>query len=324
MITRTFTLFIALFVSGIAFGQKADSILKNAAATYYFKRGLPIAEKDSAEFVRVISTGIDSASKGLYIVKDYYPNGKLMMTGMSITTAYNLKRQGEFISYYPNGNIQSTRSYSKDTLKGTQTYNYPNGRLYHSDFYNTERKRFEIAELRDSTGKVLTSNGNGTAIMFDRKFKLVLGEGPVVNGIREGEWRGAVNDSVTYVCLYKDNKGTTGKSFEKSGVVHEFKEAEIQPNYPGGLDKFYTYLSRNIHYPKIAKKNGVEGKVFLSFIIEKDGTLTNVKVLRGIGSGCDEEAVRALQESPNWSPGYQYGMAVRVQYNLPVGFALKE
>ncbi|MFB9844871.1 energy transducer TonB [Mucilaginibacter ginsenosidivorans] len=301
--------------------QQNDNSLPH---TYYFKKGLPVAEKNSAEFVRVISMPTDSANKGLYIVTDYYPNGKLMMTGMPATTNYNLKRQGEFVSYYPNGNIQTVKRYSKDTLKGVQTYNYPNGKLYHSDFYNIERKRYEIAELRDSTGKVLTSNGNGTAVLYDQKFKLMTDEGPIVNGVREGEWRGSVNDSVTYVCLYKDNKGTTGKSFERSGVVHEFTQAEIEPTYEGGLDKFYNYLVHNIHYPKAAKKNGVAGRVFLSFIIEKDGSLSNIKVLRGIGSGCDEEAVRALQLSPKWSPGYQYGMSVRVQYALPVGFTLKE
>ena len=318
---KTFPSILFIFCGFNAIAQQNDNSLPH---TYYFKKGLPVAEKDSAEFVRVISPATDTASKSLYIVTDYYPNGKLMMTGKSVTTSYNLKRQGEFVTYYPNGNIQTIKSYSKDTLNGTQIYNYPNGKLYHSDFYNSERKRFEIAELRDSTGKVLTSNGNGTAVLYDRKFKLVTGEGPIVNGVREGQWQGSVNDSVTYVCFYKDNKGTTGKSFEKSGTVHEFKEPEIEPVYPGGLNNFYTYLSHNIHYPKIARKNGVEGKVFLSFIIEKDGTLTNVKVLRGIGSGCDEEAVRALHESPNWSPGYQYGIPVRVQYALPVGFKLKE
>ncbi|HJP63078.1 MAG TPA: hypothetical protein VJ844_06525, partial [Mucilaginibacter sp.] len=160
---KTFPSILFIFCGFNAIAQQNDNSLPH---TYYFKKGLPVAEKDSAEFVRVISPATDTASKSLYIVTDYYPNGKLMMTGKSVTTSYNLKRQGEFVTYYPNGNIQTIKSYSKDTLNGTQIYNYPNGKLYHSDFYNSERKRFEIAELRDSTGKVLTSNGNGTAVLY--------------------------------------------------------------------------------------------------------------------------------------------------------------
>ena len=92
----------------------------------------------------------------------------------------------------------------------------------------------------------------------------------------------------------------------------------------GGIEKFYKYLQNNIHYPAIAKENNVQGKVFVSFVVERDGTLTDVRVARGLGSGCDEEAVRVLKASPKWKPGIQNGRPVRVAYTMPISFALAQ
>lgn len=77
-------------------------------------------------------------------------------------------------------------------------------------------------------------------------------------------------------------------------------------------------------YPAEAVKNNVQGKVFLSFVVEMDGSLTNIKVERRLGSGTDEEAVRVLEESPKWIPGMQNGRPVRVKYNIPISFALNK
>jgi len=101
-----------------------------------------------------------------------------------------------------------------------------------------------------------------------------------------------------------------------------FTAVEQEPSFPGGIEKFYAYLGRNIHYPAVAKENNVQGKVFLTFVVERDGSLTDIKVLRGIGSGCDEEAVRVLKAAPKWKAGIQNGRPVRVQYNVPITFTL--
>jgi periplasmic protein TonB len=101
-----------------------------------------------------------------------------------------------------------------------------------------------------------------------------------------------------------------------------FTAVEKEPEFPGGIASFYKYLGNNIHYPAVAKENGTQGKVFLAFVVEKDGSLTDIKVARGIGSGCDEEAIRVLKNSPHWKPGIQNGRPVRVSYTIPVTFAL--
>ena len=97
---------------------------------------------------------------------------------------------------------------------------------------------------------------------------------------------------------------------------------ETLPGFPGGLTAFSKFLAANLRYPAIARENNIQGRVFLSFVVEKDGSLSDIKVARGIGGGCDEEAVRVIAISPKWNPGMQNGKAVRVSYTVPVFFQL--
>ena len=112
---------------------------------------------------------------------------------------------------------------------------------------------------------------------------------------------------------------------EEEEIINEetiFIVVESMPAFPGGLDKLMRYLHDNIKYPVPAKEMGIQGKVFLSFVIEKDGSVTDVTLLRGIGGGCDEEAIRVVKNMPKWIPGKQRNVPVRVRFNLPVNFRL--
>lgn len=104
--------------------------------------------------------------------------------------------------------------------------------------------------------------------------------------------------------------------------VFDFVSIETQPSFPGGMDKFYRYLASNVKYPEEAIKNNIQGKVFLSFIVEKTGELNDIQVVRRLGGGTDEEAVRLIHNSPKWVPGIQNGRPVRVKYNIPINFTL--
>lgn len=103
-----------------------------------------------------------------------------------------------------------------------------------------------------------------------------------------------------------------------------FSVVEDEPEFPGGVEALYKYLAENIKYPEQAKSEGVQGRVFVSFVIEADGSVSNAKVLRGIGGGCDEEALRVVEAMPKWKPGMQQGVPVRVQYNIPITFKLQQ
>ena len=102
-----------------------------------------------------------------------------------------------------------------------------------------------------------------------------------------------------------------------------FVLVEQQPQYPGGMDALRIFLTKNLNYPPSAANAGVSGRVFVSFVVNTDGSLADVQVLKGIGFGCDEEAVRVIQTMPRWKPGKQSGRAVRVKYNLPIAFTLE-
>ena len=95
------------------------------------------------------------------------------------------------------------------------------------------------------------------------------------------------------------------------------------PAYPGGDQKLMEFIAKGIKYPQIARETGIQGRVFVGFVVEPDGSVSNVKVLRGIGGGCDEEAMRVVKSMPKWKPGKQRGKAVRVSYMLPVNFKLQ-
>ena len=103
-----------------------------------------------------------------------------------------------------------------------------------------------------------------------------------------------------------------------------FTVVETQPQFPGGEDSLYNFIYSNLRYPQVAKDNAIEGRVFLTFVVEKDGSITNVKIIRDIGGGCGHEAKRVVEMMPKWIPGKQNGKPVRVQFNMPIKFEVQE
>ena len=102
-----------------------------------------------------------------------------------------------------------------------------------------------------------------------------------------------------------------------------YTKVEEMPSYPGGDKELEKYLM-NMKYPEQARKNGISGKVYVSFVIDSNGQVKDEKILRGIGGGCDEVALEMVQKMPRWKPGKQGGVPVAVQYNLPVQFNLSK
>lgn len=101
-----------------------------------------------------------------------------------------------------------------------------------------------------------------------------------------------------------------------------FQIVDQMPEFPGGIEALMDFVGKNVKYPEQAKEKEISGRVFIGFVIEKDGSVSNVKVLRGIGGGCDEEAVRVIKAMPKWTPGKLKGQPVRVSYQIPINFKL--
>jgi hypothetical protein len=101
-------------------------------------------------------------------------------------------------------------------------------------------------------------------------------------------------------------------------------QEEQRPEFPGGMQAFYKYLSKNLRYPEVARLIGINGKLTMSFVVDRDGRITNVTPVNCIGAGCEAEATRLLEASPAWQPGIQDGKPVRVVYAIPIGFVVDQ
>jgi protein TonB len=121
--------------------------------------------------------------------------------------------------------------------------------------------------------------------------------------------------------------GLTTVSAQKTVVAKKnqkvFDIVEQMPEYPGGQAALFEYLSKNIKYPADAEKKKVEGKVFVTFVVDTDGKITDVSLLRKVFPSLDAEAIRVISAMPNWIPGKQKGQVVRVKYTVPIMFRLK-
>jgi protein TonB len=115
-----------------------------------------------------------------------------------------------------------------------------------------------------------------------------------------------------------DDKAVSGEGTEEAPFVI----VEQMPEFPGGERALLKYLSKNVQYPELAAENGISGIVMVNFVVDAEGNITQAKVARGIGGGCDEEALRVVNHMPKWKPGKQGGRAVKVYFTVPIRFVL--
>ncbi len=318
-----FASFIACFFVLNGFAQKQN--------VYFLKNdGRYVDLKDSADFIRIVREP-DSGTV-LYNVLDYYLNGKLKLIGKS-STVDPIKLEGMTLSYYPNTKKKRVANYDKGKVSGMVYDYYPNGKLYRSMDYQlsvqgTGSEPYfmageNIQSVYDSTGVEIVKDGNGHYPIFDNDFKFVEEEGDVKNGKRTGVWKGTLNKGkVTFTEEYADGKFIKGARTDESGNTKNYAVKEALPSFKGGESGFSQYLSQNIRYPSGAKERNAQGRVILGFVVEKDGSIKDIKILKNVDPEIDAEAVRVISQSPKWNPGLQHGVPVRVAYTMPINFAL--
>lgn len=135
-----------------------------------------------------------------------------------------------------------------------------------------------------------------------------------------------LKDLVIDVSMGQDDPIDTWIPIEDPPEIVEpeiYISVQEMPEFPGGVAAMYKFIGKIIDYPRQAKEMNISGRVFLTFVVQKDGKVTDVKVLRGIGHGCDEEAIRVIEAMPNWSPGKQREVPVCVRYQLAIKFTLQ-
>jgi TonB family protein len=314
--------FIGCFTFGFAQRQNVY-FLKNS--------GVYVQLRDSADIVRVVSEP-DSGTT-LYNVREYYKSGNIKFIGKS-SVIDPVKLEGQSVSYYQSGKKQEYANYQGGRLLGYVYSYYPNGKPYvHKKFLPADVKQstgylgdYLILACSDSTGKQLANDGDGYYIGYDSDFKNVLEEGPVKSGFRDGKWKGNsgnLGNNIAFTEDYDNGKMILGQSVDTSHQIIKYLKRDIEPQYKGGIEEFYRFIGYNVKYPYNARKNNIQGVVITSFIVEKDGSLTNLKVLKSPDNELSAETLRVLKQSPKWIPGQQYGRPVRVCYTVPTDFTLR-
>ena len=318
---RLYLLITFLCVSAVCCAQKKHNV-------YFLKNdGRYLDTRDSSDYMRIVEEP-DSGST-LYNVFEFYRDGHKKLAGKSSKIdppVYEEQR----ITYYQNGNKQSIANYRNGAVIDDEFLFYPNGKVYLINRYppnsspHTVVDASSIMACYDSTGTALATNGNGAYKIYDDKFKIVE-SGNVKDGKRDGQCTGEENGGKwKYVELYENGALVRGTMTDETGAVSTYsKNRRTDPQYPGGLTAFYKYLSKKIEYPDKDRDNNITGVVVLRFIVEKDGKVTEIKIMNHVSPTIDAEAVRVMRASPLWLPGTVCGRPAEVYYSIPIAFRLQ-
>ncbi|MDN3587606.1 energy transducer TonB [Pedobacter aquatilis] len=136
---------------------------------------------------------------------------------------------------------------------------------------------------------------------------------------------GDINPNIVLPAKIDEGNGNGTKvdgDMPDGNAITDISGVDEYPEFEGGMKAWAKYIQRNLRYPYQAQEAGTQGKVYISFVVEKDGSISNVNLIKGIGFGCDEEAIKVIKKSPAWNAGKNKGNPVRVRFNLPITFTL--
>jgi antitoxin component YwqK of YwqJK toxin-antitoxin module len=251
-----------------------------------------------------------------YIFKDYYKSGKLQMIGGS-RDKDRLIKEGSFIFYYENGNKKVIANYANSIPKGKQFDWYENGQLK-SEIEYLENQNGSFSEISvnqfwntENVQKVTVGNGD-----YEYSDEGQHESGKIKNGFHDGIWKGYnKNLNCSYTENYENGKFISGVSIDSNNTKHEYTEISAKPKPKKGMQDFNNYIARAFIAPKV---EGLKGTIYLTFVIETDGSINDTRVLRDIGYGTGEEAIRTIKGYKGWIPGEQRGIKVRCTHSIPI------
>jgi TonB family protein len=283
---RLLYLFIFIIASSILKAQSNTAII-----TYYDKDWQPVKKANDAVYCRKVET-----LKDKYLVKDFYKaTDTLQMEAVCSKVTPTLVQEGLATFYHKNGQIERTGLYAQGLPVGVHKSYYINGNPRSVNVYR--EKDVLVAQYWSATGAPLLVNGTG----------LISETSEYVHGTVYME----LKDSIQ-LCAFNVNQGDT-----------IYTTTQTPAEYRGGLEAFYRGLSKSLKYPDAARRNGVEGRVFIKFIVNERGAPVNAEVIKGIGSGCDAEALVACLKQKEWEPGRYKNKPVKMVMVLPVTFRLR-
>jgi antitoxin component YwqK of YwqJK toxin-antitoxin module len=289
-----------------------------------------ISTAENYKYIRIIKD-YKIPNKEEYQFSVYYKSGKIKTKGAT-STRIGITKTGTFLHFYENGKRKSILNYQKDKLVGA-----------YFEFYETGEKKLEGVSSDNKENVIPNVNvkncwnekgmqtiNEGTGFFEEIYFKGSLpnrnyvdgfGSGKIVNNLKDSIWIGYNKKTkISYSENYEKGKLISGVSIDSNKVEYKYTISEIRPLPKKGMQDFYEHIARNFNTPKV---EGLEGKVYITFVVDVDGKLTDFKILRDIGFGTGDEAIRAVANYKGWIPGEQRGRKVRCHYSLPINVKSK-
>lgn len=253
-----------------------------------------------------------------YKMVDYYKSGAKYSETYSKSNEF-CNPIGLELRYYETGEKKESIRYGEQGKSGPYATWYENGNNQIEGTYQVIGKNeskvnlLKIDQFWAEDQVQMVKDGNGTYELHNEEG---INKGIIKDGLKDGVWSGTdTKYKYSYAEKYANGKLTAGVSTDRDSIKHIYHQVEIKPEYVGGINEFYKFISKNFKIPDLP---GLQGKLFISFVIQKDGSLDDIKILRSLGRQLDEEGYRVLSISPPWKPGELRGIKVRVRYSLPI------
>lgn len=311
-----------LLLSYITFAQNNNDIV------VYLDSLRNVSTESNYKYVCIIKDTYQS--KKTYSFKEYYKSGNVSFVG---TTNFNypefflfpLPLDGINISYYENGNKKLYSNYVYNVFNGKQYGWYENGKIkFEKEFkYDIKAKKNieRIINFVDEYDVKKVIDGNGE---YEEKEGLFIVSGEIKNGFKEGDWNGKHSTLNTrFVETYKKGELISGVSFDENNVSHKYTEIQTKAEPAGGMTAFSKNLTKNFYLSRDTKIKHLKGKIFIDFVVTKNGEIGEAKVIRDLGFETGKEAIRALKHSKKWIPATYRGLPIDSNCTLPIQLEIK-
>ena len=289
---------------------------QDVIVTYIKENGGQTAYRDSAVYTRILR--ITPNDEGLHELNEYYPNGNVRRHGwVKAPDPQRMQFEGEVETYYEEGALREVARYAANHRTDTTLRYYPNGVLKERVIYSQSTPDTRLVYYADSLGNIQVEEGTGEAVID-------MGNGDVEQGhyrggLREGHWTGTFQKTkCRFEEWYEGGVVTSGITTDSLGKQYTYEQPKVQPEYPGGVHNLKQFVAQNYQYTKAAIQARVNGQLVIAFVVDTTGIPTHYEVVNDLGYGTAAAGIDVLKKSQPWTPGYQRGVPVRVQYKLPI------
>ena len=309
-----------LVISVVSFAQNNNDRIS-------FLDTIQKVDNEESHYLRKVKDYYSKIPSYEYVVEDYYKSGKIQMVGKTLNKEY-LLRNGDFIYYYENGNKEKMLKYDSSIPVGKIYQWHENGSKKLAGEYFPHADKLEKSELKiyqywDKNNVQKVTDGNGFYEEIDSQFETIA-SGEIKNGSRHGEWTGTNSKyKLTFKETYENGKVKSGESIDSLGVKHSYTKAVQNPEPINGMKNFMQYVAKKYKFPADLVVHA-DVLIVLSFVVNKDGSIQDVRIIQSVRKDLDDEAIRVVKSYEKWKPGALRGLPVRVSYNMPLRLARNE